>query len=1020
MKKKGISLIVLIITIIVIIILAGAVILNLSKNNPIDSAKKAKFLNDVDTFKSDLSLYELGKMSNTNGNYDAKLLNADKSGSYENGAKQKNEEIKIDDIITSMENTNYPDKLEVISGELVYVGDSQKESSWCDGVIESKDFKIDATVVPTEASLDLTVNLTGAFVDVSKIDYYRIYISDTSGSYPETYIKEIKEKSSTVSYSITEGIEANKTYYIKVEVKMDNLADVRQKEIKVVSTVDSVVPNAAQISMSNYSNNLIITPIAVTLSDNDGGSGINKTGSKYIIDKISTNYTETDVAWNTATAFSATDYVGNVATLALEVPTDGEYYLHVLAVDSANNKKSSTSGKIIVDTTVPNEANITIPGTTTTSSVQATVTMSDNTNGSGLDLNNCKYIYSTVSTPYGDTEEIWNTAEVFTSATQTITVTSSTNEVYYLHVLLVDNAGNRREVLSSGVTTNTDIPVAPVITGTITSNTWTNSNVTLTVNEVTSTGIARYEYNINDGAWQTYNSTNKIVVSTEGTTYIKARAVNNVGTNGAESAGYVVNIDKTSPTVAFGTNGGTVTSQASTIVTVNDSGSGVNTSTLQYVWDTQNSTTPSSGWNTFTSGSTLTNTNLGNYYLWIKVNDNLGNATITKSVVFQINDTPDTSNANAPVLAPGMTPIKWDVNGNIVATTSSDSSWYNYSNKHWANAQTADGSMWVWIPRYEYKIPTPHTSTAQTIAVNFVSGTGTSTTSGYTMHTAFTFGSTQLTGIWVAKFEASGTTTAVDVKPNVVSLRSLKIDAMFTACRNMETNSKYGWGTSGSGFDTHLMKNIEWGAAAYLSNSIYGKNSEVWINPNKSFITGQAGTSVSASGTADTYAYNNVTYGVNASTTGNMYGVYDMSGGADEYTAAYVNNGSSDLTTYGSSLVNSAAQYKDIYTKGATDDYVANYSANSSKKGDAVYETSANGGLKIDANTIKINSSWYGDQSFMPNSSEIVYGPFFGRGDYCYGSATAGLFAFDCYPGGTGNADGSYGFRPVLVVSAAL
>ena len=27
-----------------------------------------------------------------------------------------------------------------------------------------------------------------------------------------------------------------------------------------------------------------------------------------------------------------------------------------------------------------------------------------------------------------------------------------------------------------------------------------------------------------------------------------------------------------------------------------------------------------------------------------------------------------------------------------------------YENKKWANAKTEDGSMWVWIPRYAYKV----------------------------------------------------------------------------------------------------------------------------------------------------------------------------------------------------------------------------------------------------------------------------------------------------------------------------
>lgn len=63
------------------------------------------------------------------------------------------------------------------------------------------------------------------------------------------------------------------------------------------------------------------------------------------------------------------------------------------------------------------------------------------------------------------------------------------------------------------------------------------------------------------------------------------------------------------------------------------------------------------------------------------------------------------SNVNAPELIEGMTPIKW--NGNKwVETTADDKDWYNYSKKQWANVKLADGSMFVWIPRYAYKITT--------------------------------------------------------------------------------------------------------------------------------------------------------------------------------------------------------------------------------------------------------------------------------------------------------------------------
>jgi len=151
-----------------------------------------------------------------------------------------------------------------------------------------------------------------------------------------------------------------------------------------------------------------------------------------------------------------------------------------------------------------------------------------------------------------------------------------------------------------------------------------------------------------------------------------------------------------------------------------------------------------------------------------------------------------------PLLAKGMTAKKWSgTSWDTVSNPDTDTSWYNYASKQWANAQTAEGSMWVWIPRYEYKITTPHSATAQTIAINFLGSLSTPATSGYTIHPAFTFGSVNLTGIWVAKFEASGSTAELDIKPGVVSLKSVSISNMFAACRNMETSSRFGWGLNG-------------------------------------------------------------------------------------------------------------------------------------------------------------------------------------------------------------------------------
>lgn len=103
--------------------------------------------------------------------------------------------------------------------------------------------------------------------------------------------------------------------------------------------------------------------------------------------------------------------------------------------------------------------------------------------------------------------------------------------------------------------------------------------------------------------------------------------------------------------------------------------------------------------------------------------------------------------------------------------------------------------------------------------------------------------------------------------------------------------------------------------------------------------------------------------------TGNTTGIYGMSGGTWEYVAAYVNNGDSNLTTYGSSLVNAVAKYKDVYSVGSSDSVPNNYAAASSKYGDAVYETS-------NSSISPFTDSWYSDYSWFSYSKN----PFLQRG----------------------------------------
>ena len=72
-NRKGISLIVLIITIIVVIILAAVVILTLSKNNPIELAKEARFKEDVRIFQDELAMAVSKQYTQSGGLWDGSI-----------------------------------------------------------------------------------------------------------------------------------------------------------------------------------------------------------------------------------------------------------------------------------------------------------------------------------------------------------------------------------------------------------------------------------------------------------------------------------------------------------------------------------------------------------------------------------------------------------------------------------------------------------------------------------------------------------------------------------------------------------------------------------------------------------------------------------------------------------------------------------------------------------------------------------------------------------------------------------
>ena len=458
---------------------------------------------------------------------------------------------------------------------------------------------------------------------------------------------------------------------------------------------------------------------------------------------------------------------------------------------------------------------------------------------------------------------------------------------------------------------------------------------------------------------------------------------------------------------------------------------------------------------------------------------------------------------NKPDLMSGMMAIKFTEPTDSTegkdekVSDSSKNDWYNYSEKKWANSQTKDGSMWVWIPRYAYKI----NKSNQTFDVVFLVRTTDNyydkdgklqtakrqtsetdipdATKDYVVHPAFTNESNigyanggwkkELAGIWVAKFEAGyfdknlvdadkekysssvnysqtygytsagknedarnyldgvygSKTTAIKYptfQGGKYSMNYINHNDAFNISKAIAGDSNNIYGLKSNSTDSHLIKNSEWEAVSYLGQSQYGLNgTNIRINNltlNNSVktiyaVTGYASKTSDDAGatssTSDVYKWTEKG-GQTASCTGTIYGIYDMSGGTWERSAAIVNNGNGNLNTYGKAIMNAlnngkSSEYVTVYPKGETsgqsldDASNSNYAVNTKIYGDAIRETST-AGLG--------QTSWYSDYSCFAG----LYYPFFKRGGCYWDRSGAGLFYFGRDDGGSVYNNG---FRSVLV-----
>ncbi len=389
-------------------------------------------------------------------------------------------------------------------------------------------------------------------------------------------------------------------------------------------------------------------------------------------------------------------------------------------------------------------------------------------------------------------------------------------------------------------------------------------------------------------------------------------------------------------------------------------------------------------------------------------------------------------------------PITLSDDGKATVVSESDPKWYDYCEKKWANAVILNDnaqkynvgseindddieSYFVWIPKYKYKLwnvnSTGKDAIQQVHSIDIAFDTtnttdipgescvtpmesgviGSCSDGEYMTHPAFiSFG---VDGFWVGKFETGHKTatstssaqvnnsdsTLIVVKPNVFSWRGATVKNIFEAAYKYERD-----------LDSHMMKNTEWGAVAYLSHSQYGINEKININNNSSYKTGYAAFLTTNQHTypgdvGDGGTYNtlwNTNVGVTASTTGNITGVYDMSGGAWEYTAA------NKIDSYGGSGFSQSIietydkSYFDFYK---SDSMVTSYT--NMILGDAMGEMGPFQFFNDGDGSGRYHSIWYNGYAHFFQTSD----PWMCRGSYYKYGGLANQFSFSGGNGGTGD-----------------
>ena len=257
------------------------------------------------------------------------------------------------------------------------------------------------------------------------------------------YISLVEEKT-----LIEKTVETDGTYYLHV-ISIDNAGNEIKETIELI--VDTIMP---ELNIK-YSNTAITNKdVTVTITSNKAMqdvSGWKSNKDKTIFTKIYSENIEEEIEF--------LDTVGRKVTAIIKISN----------IDKTNPLEPKLSQNIFNTKPIDNTKNI---------DISLVTKINDNEDGSGLDLSKCKYILNQNQ----EAPTNFNSANTFRELEQTLYFTIKENSTYYLHIQLVDYAGNEN------VTTQTIISdtLNPVVTREYSIKDNTNGNVVVTIksNEV--------------------------------------------------------------------------------------------------------------------------------------------------------------------------------------------------------------------------------------------------------------------------------------------------------------------------------------------------------------------------------------------------------------------------------------------------------------------------------------------------------------------------------------------------------